>query len=151
VAFRKFLRISDVGYPQLFQIPERSATQFCISIDRARQVTRYRVAAKQEVRDVLAIESLVALARPDHSLSMSELGLKEGQIVFVQNNVNEEEDSDDESTWSPLQLASQTGNLTLVSDLLSKGVNPNEPPKGWYGKSALQGQLILLSFLVTAP
>ena len=70
---------------------------------------------------------------------MNELGLKEGQIVLVQDNINEEDETDDDSTWSQLQLASQAGNLTLVSDLISQGANPNEPPKGWYGKSALQG------------
>lgn len=43
----------------------------------------------------------------------------------------------------------------MVSELLREGANPNEPPKGWYGKSALQaaavaGHLPIIRLLLDA-
>ncbi|KAJ5676692.1 ankyrin repeat-containing protein [Penicillium maclennaniae] len=48
------------------------------------------------------------------------------------------DDSDDEGMWSPLQLAAAQGDLLEVQRLLSQSMNPNEPPKGYYGQTALQ-------------
>ena len=38
------------------------------------------------------------------------------------------EESDEEPTWTPLQLAAFKGNINLAQSLLSQGTDPNEPP-----------------------
>lgn len=55
------------------------------------------------------------------------------------NSQPQVDEPDEENTWSPLQLAAAKGDLSEVQRLLAHDiVDPNEPPKGYYGKSALQ-------------
>src|SRR5271156_370064 len=66
------------------------------------------------------------------------------------------EDIDDEHIWSPLQTAASQGESDQVLKLLTiDGADPNEPPKGYYGKTALQaasvgGHLSVVEILLSA-
>lgn len=63
--------------------------------------------------------------------------------TFNNNNFSEELDEPseltrDENTWTPLQIAAASGDMPTASHLLASGTSPNQPPTGWYGKTALQ-------------
>ena len=63
--------------------------------------------------------------------------------------------TEDSETWTPLQLAASNGTFSDTSTLLSRGHDPNEPPKGFYGKTALQaacarGELPIIQTLLSA-
>lgn len=49
------------------------------------------------------------------------------------------DERDDENTWSLIQLAAARGDLLQVKWLLGQpSADPNESPKGYYGRTALQ-------------
>ncbi|KXT05032.1 hypothetical protein AC578_10286 [Pseudocercospora eumusae] len=54
----------------------------------------------------------------------------------------DDDDIDDAEAWTELQLAASQGDIVLVSRLLKQGREPNEPPKGFYGRTALQAAAI---------
>src|SRR5277367_1481706 len=49
-------------------------------------------------------------------------------------------DVDDENIWTPLQIASSKGDLRLVSEILSRNANPNEPQEATMGKQPFKRQ-----------
>ncbi|KAF2828915.1 ankyrin [Ophiobolus disseminans] len=51
---------------------------------------------------------------------------------------DEQDKSSLKDALSPLQLAPWQDDLSTVTILLKQGANPNEEPRGWYGKTALQ-------------
>jgi ankyrin repeat protein len=53
------------------------------------------------------------------------------------SNIDEVLVEEDEDGNTPLQACSE-GSLDLVRRFLSAGTDPYEPPKGWYGETALQ-------------
>jgi ankyrin repeat protein len=51
---------------------------------------------------------------------------------------DEKDETTIEDALSAIQLAAWQGDLVNASRLLENGVDPNEAPRGWYGKTALQ-------------
>jgi ankyrin repeat protein len=51
---------------------------------------------------------------------------------------DEEDESTLEDALSALQLAAWQGDLVNASRYLKQSADPNETPRGWYGKTALQ-------------
>lgn len=75
------------------------------------------------------------------------------QLLSIRQSQLDEQD--DEGRWSLLQLAAAQGNLCQVQRLLAEQMDPNEPPKGYYGQTALQasscnGHLAVVEMLLVA-
>lgn len=76
------------------------------------------------------------LSKPDHSPNTTIMRPSLfDQTLFEDPSSETTEDSE---TWTVLQLAASHGTLSDITKLLSQGHNPNEPPTGFYGKTALQ-------------
>jgi ankyrin repeat protein len=66
-----------------------------------------------------------------------------------------EDETENEDTFTALQLASASGKIARVAELLAAHANPNEAARGWYGKTALQaaslhGHLSVVEILLSS-